>query len=540
MRFRSSCTLTSVTKGRQTDRLHGQAQQLGLRTIQTFVPDGGGRLLEKPWLEMKGIVKSFRGTTALKGIDFDIVPGEIHALLGENGAGKSTLIKVITGAHRPDSGEIRIDGESFPHIPVKELASLGIAVVYQDLQLAPGISIAENILLGSMPSKWGFLVNRKKAQRLAEEAIAKVGVKMNAGQLVGELKAADQEIVAIAKALSKNAKLLILDEPTALLAEDDVERLFDILRKLVKQGVSILYISHRLEEIFSICNRITVLRDGEKVWTRPIQDVTKDQLIEAIAGKLHAEGDLYYKTKIGQPLLQVKALGNPPYYDNVSFELKSGEVIGLFGLVGAGKSELLKGIYGAMKPQTGKVYLRDQLFLSSSPRASIDQGIGFVPEDRKTEGYLPRMPIYVNANLPAYRRIFARSGWIWPKAEKRRAQALVEGFSVKLSSLEQEIDGLSGGNQQKVVVSKWIGAKIKVLLLDEPTAGIDVGARRDIFRVARKLADEGKAVLYCSSYLPEIMEVADRILVMSEGRITGEFDRNERFNDDEIMKAAYQ
>lgn len=494
----------------------------------------------KPWLSMKGIVKTFKGTTALKGVDFEIVPGEIHALLGENGAGKSTLIKVITGAHRPDSGEIHIDGSSFPHIPVKELTALGIAVVYQDLQLAPGISVAENILLGSMPRKAGLFVDRKEAVIRAKEAIAKVGVEMDPNQLVAELKAADQEIVAIAKALSKNAKLLILDEPTALLAEDDVQRLFDILRKLVKQGVSILYISHRLEEIFSICNRVTVLRDGNKVWTRPIEDVTKDQLIEAIAGKLHADGDLYYEAAIGKTLLKVEELENIPHYNKVSFDMKSGEVVGLFGLVGGGKSELLKGIFGAMKPRSGQVYLNDKLFLPSSPRQSIDRGIGFVPEDRKTEGFLPRMPIYVNANLPAYRRIFARSGWIRPRSEKRRARALMEGFSVKFSSLDQDIDGLSGGNQQKVVVSKWIGAKIKLLLLDEPTAGIDVGARRDIFRVTRKLADEGKAVLYCSSYLPEIMEVADRILVMSRGRITAEFHRKDGFRDDEIMKAAYQ
>ncbi|TVX96253.1 sugar ABC transporter ATP-binding protein [Cohnella terricola] len=492
------------------------------------------------FIEMKGIVKKFRGTVALKGVDFEVKPGEIHALLGENGAGKSTLIKILTGAYAPDEGEILVADKSFSSIPVKELADLGISVVYQDLKLAPGVSIMENILMGNLPKKAGMFIDRKAALQLAKEAISKAGVEMDPDTIVGDLKAADQEIVAIAKALSKNAKLLILDEPTALLAEDDVQRLFEILRALAKKGVSILYISHRLEEVFTICDRVTVLRDGSKVWTKSIADVSKNLLIEAIAGSMHAEGDLYYKAPIKDTLLKVEGLSRKPYYQQISFELRGGEVVGLFGLVGGGKSEMLKGIFGDMKPDSGTIYLGGERYATPSPQASINKGIGFVPEDRKSEGFLPRMPIYINANLPAYRRIYARSGWVAPKAEKRRAQALVEGFNVKFSSLEQDIDGLSGGNQQKIVVAKWIGTKIKVLLLDEPTAGIDVGARRDIFRVSRKLADEGKTVMYCSSYLPEIMEVADRILVMSKGRITEEFHRNDGFHEDEIMKAAYQ
>jgi len=492
------------------------------------------------WLEMKGIVKRFRGVAVLKGVDFEIAPGEIHGLLGENGAGKSTLIKILTGAYKPDEGEIRIQNKTFASIPVKELSDLGISVVYQDLKLAPGVTILENILMGQIPKKAGIFVDRQAALREAQAAIAKTGVEMDPYTLVGDLKAADQEIVAIAKALSKNAKLLILDEPTALLAEDDVQRLFGILRDLASKGVSVLYISHRLEEIFEICDRVTVLRDGNKIWTKSIGEISKDQLIEAIAGSVHAEGDLYYETKVNQTLLKVVGLSRKPYYRNITFELRSGEVVGLFGLVGSGKSELLKGIFGAMKTDGGEIFVDGMPFYSPSPRRAIGRGVGLVPEDRKTEGILPRMPIYHNVNLTAYGRNFARSGWVNPRAEKTRAQALVEGFNVKYNSLEQEIDGLSGGNQQKVVVSKWIGTRIKTLLLDEPTAGIDVGARRDIFRVARKLADEGKSVMYCSSYLPEIMEVADRILVMSRGKITSEFVRRDGFNDEEILKAAYQ
>jgi ribose transport system ATP-binding protein len=491
-------------------------------------------------LEMKGIVKRFRGVDVLKGVDFDVAPGEIHGLLGENGAGKSTLIKILTGAYKPDEGEIHIQNKTFSAIPVKELSDLGISVVYQDLKLAPGVTILENILMGNMPRKAGMFINRQAALREAQAAIAKTGMQMDPYTIVGSLKAADQEIVAIAKALSKNAQLLILDEPTALLAEDDVKRLFGILRDLVSKGVSILYISHRLEEIFEICNRVTVLRDGSKIWTKSIGDISKDQLIEAIAGKLNTEGDLYYETKVNQTILKVVGLSRKPYYRNITFELKSGEVVGLFGLVGSGKSELLKGVFGALKTDGGEIFVDGMPFYSPSPRRSIGRGIGLVPEDRKTEGILPRMPIYHNVNVTAYGRMFARSGWVSSTAERRRAQALVEGFNVKFNSLEQDIDGLSGGNQQKVVVAKWIGTRIKALLLDEPTAGIDVGARRDIFRVVRKLADEGKSVMYCSSYLPEIMEVADRILVMSRGKITSEFYRSEGFNDEEIMKAAYQ
>ena len=490
---------------------------------------------------MTGIVKRFKGVTALKGVDFDILPGEIHGLLGENGAGKSTLIKILTGAYRPDEGEIRVDDRRLSHITVKELANLGISVVYQDLKLAHGVSIMENILMGKLPARAGSFVDRKAALAKAREAIAKVGVEMDPHMKVGDLKAADQEIVAIAKALSTNAKLLILDEPTALLAEDDVQRLFAILRDLSAKGVAILYISHRLEEIFALCHRVTVLRDGSKIWTRPIGEITKDQLIEAIAGQMHAEGDLYAEAKIGEPLMTVSNLSKAPYFRDISFELRSGEVVGLFGLVGGGKSELLKTIYGALAPDSGEVRVMEQPHAKPSPAQSILRGIGFVPEDRKTEGVLPRVSIFVNANLPSYGRTFARKGWIRLREEKRHALGLVESFNVKYDSLDQDIDGLSGGNQQKVVVAKWMGTRMNILLLDEPTAGIDVGARRDIFKVSRSLADAGKAVIYCSSYLPEIMEVADRILVMSQGRISGEFRRHDgAFREDEIMRAAFK
>lgn len=492
----------------------------------------------KPIVEMKNIVKRFPGTVALKGVDFEIWPGEIHALLGENGAGKSTLIKILTGAYRPDEGEIVVEGKSYSYIPIKDLDRLGISVVYQDLKLAPGVSVMENILMGRLPKKAGLFIDRNKALQLANDALNRVGVSMDPLQLVGDLKAADQEIVAIAKALSKDAKLLILDEPTALLAADDVERLFEILRDLVVQGVSVLYISHRLEEIFAICDRVTVLRDGEKIFTRAIDDITREELIEAIAGQKQTTEDIYSPAPVRQELLRVEGLNKLPFFENISLQVKSGEVVGLFGLVGSGKSELLKGIFGAMPVDSGRVYLEGKEYRPKAPRTSINNGIGFVPEDRKTEGYLPRMPIYVNVNLPAY-RLFAKTGWIYPAKEKNRALSVIDGFHVKYSSLDQPIDGLSGGNQQKVIIAKWIGSQVKVLLLDEPTAGIDVGARRDIFRVCRQLADKGKAVIYCSSYLTEIMEVADRILVMSRGRIIREFLRSDGFSEVELMKAAY-
>ncbi|MCC5801770.1 sugar ABC transporter ATP-binding protein [Rossellomorea vietnamensis] len=488
-------------------------------------------------IAMNHIVKSFNGTYALKGVDFDVRPGEIHALLGENGAGKSTLIKILTGAYRPDEGEILVGQKSHSFIPVTELGQLGISVVYQDLKLAPGVSVMENILMGSLPRKYG-MIDYKKAKERTREALNKAGIDLDPMTSLGSLKIADQEIVAIAKALSKDAKVLILDEPTALLGEDDVKRLFEILRDLVAKGVSIIYISHKLEEIFEICDRATVLRDGNKIWTKPINQLSNDELIEAISGKVHTNDDVYYPAEIKGEALKVNRLSNQPYYEDITFHVNRGEVVGLFGLVGAGKSEMLKGIFGEMKSLRGEVYLNGSSFKPKSPRDSIRKGIGFVPEDRSTEGYLPRMPIYINANISTYRN-FSRMGFTFPKEEKAHALALLEGFNVKYSSLDQHIDGLSGGNQQKVVVAKWIDQTTDVLLLDEPTAGIDVGARRDIFQISRKLADEGKSVLYCSSYLPEIMEVADRILVMGSGRITGEFSRDE-FDDMEIMRAAYK
>ncbi|WLR51661.1 sugar ABC transporter ATP-binding protein [Bacillus tianshenii] len=495
--------------------------------------------MQKPLVQMKSIVKKFKGTVALKGIDMDIMPGEIHALLGENGAGKSTLIKILTGAYTPEEGEIVVKDKAYNAIPIKELEDLGIAVVYQDLKMAPGVSIMENILMGKMPKHFGLLVNKRKAIRLTQDALVKAGIpEVDPAEKLGNLKMAEQEIVAIAKALSKNANLLILDEPTALLAEDDVQKLFKILKELVARGVSIIYISHRLEEIFQVCDRVTVLRDGSKIWTKPIAEIENEALIEAIAGKMESKEEVYYPAEIKDDLLKVHSLSNEPHYENISFAIKQGEVVGLFGLVGAGKSELLKGVFGAMPPKSGDIYINGKEFKPKNPRDSIRKKIGFVAEDRNTEGFLPRIPIYQNANIASYKNA-AKFGFTYPNIEKKRALEIMKDFNVKYSNLEQDIDDLSGGNQQKIVVAKWKGTDIEVLLLDEPTAGIDVGARRDIFKVSRQLADEGKCVIYCSSYLPELLEVCDRILVMSEGAITGEFTRTTGFVEKEIMTAAY-
>jgi ribose transport system ATP-binding protein len=489
---------------------------------------------------MANIVKHFAGTVALNKVTFDVVPGEIHALLGENGAGKSTLIKILTGVYKPDKGDIHIKDKKYSYIPIKELDELGIAVVHQDLKLAPDVSIAENILMGRLPLKSKLFVDHKKVRDFATEALQKVGLNIDPSTPVNKLKAADQVIVAIAKALSRDAKVLILDEPTAILVEKDVQRLFMLLRDLVSRGVAIIYISHRLEEIFSITDRVTVLRDGQKVWTRSTESISKEELIEAIAGQIHTSGDTYYEVPKADELLKVEKISKAPYYQDISFQLNGGEVVGLYGLVGGGKSELLKGIFGELPIDKGQIYFESRPIKFKSSRYSIKHGIGYVPEDRKTQGFLPRLPIYINANVPGYRRNFARYGWVKKKDEKNRALSLIKDFKVKYSNLDQDIADLSGGNQQKVVVAKWMGENIKILLLDEPTAGIDVGARRDIFIISRKLASEGKSVLYCSSYLPELIEVADRILVMSKGSITGVFSRKDGFKESELMNAAYK
>lgn len=493
-------------------------------------------------LQMKGIVKRFPGTVALKGVDLDVQEGEIHGLLGENGAGKSTLIKALTGAYAPDEGEIIIRGKSYSQISVRDLDELGIAAVYQDLKLAPLVSVMENILMGSLPKRAGGFVDYSTARQQAREALQRAGAEnVDPTGLVGDLKVADQELVAIAKALNKDANLLILDEPTALLGEDDVERLFDILRELGGEAgeVAILYISHKLEEIFSLCQRATVLRDGEKIWTKEVKDVSEEELIEAISGQAQAEEDVYRETSVEEePLLKVEGLTNSPDYEEVSFELKGGEVLGIYGLVGAGKSELLNGIFGGMPADSGKVFLGGDWYRPASPQKSAKKGLGFVPEDRASEGLLERLPVYLNVNLASYSR-FSAAGWVTPAKDRERAESLAEEFNVKYSSVDQTIEELSGGNQQKVLLAKALGNDIKVLLLGEPTSGIDVGARREIFHLTRQLAEEGKAVIYASSYLPEIMEVADRILVMARGRISAEFSREEGFDDLEINKAAY-
>lgn len=489
-------------------------------------------------IELKNIVKRFGNSTALKGINLTIEPGEIHALAGENGAGKSTLIKILTGAYQPDEGKIIINGHSHSFIPVKESEALGISAVYQDLKLAPHLSIMENVLMGRLPVKAGR-IQWREARQLTREALQRVGSDFDPDAVLADLKTADQEIVALAKAVSRDAKLLILDEPTALLAEDDVQKLFEVLRDLTSKGVTILYISHRLEEIFTICNRVTVMRDGSKIWTKNIEEIDEHILVEAITGKVNTEGTYYQKSNIGKPILSIRSLTKEPYYSDVSFDLHRGEVVGLFGLVGAGKSELLKGIFGEIPIDAGELLVDGIQYTPKHPRWAVKAGIGLVPEDRNTEGVLPSLPIFMNVNVSSYMRA-APSGWITRSRDKRRALQLIKDFNVKYDTLEQDITGLSGGNQQKVVLSKWVGTNADILLFDEPTAGIDVGARRDVFKTSRNLVMQGKAILYSSSYLPEIMEVSDRILVLSRGRITGEFIRTEGYDELQIMRIAYK
>ncbi len=472
-----------------------------------------------PLLEMRDIRKSFLGVEVLHGVGLDCNAGEIHAVVGENGAGKSTLMKVLAGVHPADGGEVLIDGtpQSFSH-PVQAQAA-GVAIIFQEFNLLPHRTVAENVFVNREPTRHG-LVDIKAMERRTAELLDEVGeVSFRPGTLVRRLSTAQQQVVEIVKALSLDARLLVLDEPTAALAEHEVEVLFDLLRRLRERGMGMLYISHRLREIFAICDRITVLKDGEHVATEPTANVDTGKLISLMVGR---ELDGYFPPR-GTPEevgdVRLKATGiSTPVLDDVSIEVRAGEIVGLAGLQGSGRTELARAVFGADPVDAGTVEI-DGRRRGRGPRAGIGAGMGLITEDRKLEGLALAQPIRDNALLA----LRALGG----KQRRRLAntvsvQDLARSVELRARSLEQEARFLSGGNQQKVVLAKWLATKPGVLIFDEPTRGVDVGAKAGIHDLMRGLAREGVAILMISSEMPELIGLADRILVMRQGKLAGE------------------
>jgi ribose transport system ATP-binding protein len=477
-------------------------------------------LLEMPLLEMQGIVKQFPGVRALDGVDLDVRAGEVHCLLGQNGAGKSTLIKVLAGAHQPDAGRITWRGEEVSLGNPQAAMRLGIATIYQELDLVPGLTVADNIFLGREHARFG-LSRPAAANRAAAELLSRLGhPEIRATAEVGSLSAASQQMVSMARALSQDAKLIIMDEPSAVLDNEEVERLFEVIRDLTRHDVAVVYISHRLEEIREIGDRITVLKDGRTVATGlPARETPTRQVIELMTGR-----DIEYvfperrPVPEGEPLLEVEDLGLLGTFGGVSFTVRPGEVVGLAGLVGSGRSEILETIYGARKATSGAVRVGGKKLRPGSVAAAVSAGIGLAPEERKSQGLLLGESVTRNISIASLAQ-FVRAGFVARGAERAAAREQVAALEVRPQDVDREVRTLSGGNQQKVVLARWLLRECRVLLLDEPTRGVDVGARSEIYALIRDLAERGVAVVVVSSEIPEVLGLADQVLVVAEGRV---------------------
>ena len=489
-----------------------------------------------PLLRMRGISKSFPGVQALSEVDLELQGGEVLALLGENGAGKSTLIKILGGAHLPDFGTVEIDGETVRIASPQSAQALGIGIIYQEFNLVPGLSARENIFLGQEPSRICFIPSDTESER-ARDLFDRIGVKIDPETPCRELTIAQQQVVEIAKALAQNARIIVMDEPTAALSPREVEGLFKVVRELRSQGIGIIYISHRLDEIDAIADHITILRDGNHVATRSMDDIQRDEMIELMVGRTLDKELPPHKSQPGEVRLAVNDLNRGPKVRNVSFELRAGEIVGLTGLVGAGRTETARLIFGADRRDSGTVELDEKLIHISSPREAIRHGICLLTEDRKSQGLVLGRTVQENFGLPNLRQ-FTCAGLINRAEESDAFASYVKQIRIKIADHEQQARTLSGGNQQKVVLSKWLQRNAEVIIFDEPTRGIDVGAKYEIYQLIHQLADDGKAILMISSELPEILGMSDRILVMSEGSITGEITDVANTTQEDIMQLA--
>jgi rhamnose transport system ATP-binding protein len=478
-----------------------------------------------PLLEVRDIEKTFPGVRALSGVSFEVRAGEVHALLGENGAGKSTLIKIISGVYEPDGGWILIGGRETRFASPEDAKRAGVATIYQELLLFPELTVAENIFLGHAPRAGMGRIDWRAMRARAEALLASLEIDdLAPNQVVGALSVGNRQRVEILRALSHDARILIMDEPTAALTESDVTRLFDIVRRLRARGVGIVYISHRLDEIFAIGDRVTVLRDGAYVGARSVADTNASELVQMMVGR--RIDNLFPKTTvpIGAPVLEARNIVRHPMTKSVSLTVRAGEIVGLAGLVGSGRSELAQTLFGITPAESGEIRLMGEAVTIRSAEAARSKGIAYVPEDRGVQGLVRPMSVLHNFSLAALGAL-SRAGFIDRGAERRMAEEGVQRFRVKTSSVEEIAGRLSGGNQQKIVLGKWLANNPKLLILDEPTRGIDVGAKAEIHRLMSELAGAGVAILMISSELPEVLGMSDRVLVMREGRFVAEFDR---------------
>jgi rhamnose transport system ATP-binding protein len=491
---------------------------------------------QTPVLQLRHATKDFGAVQALVDASVELYAGEAHALVGENGAGKSTLVKILAGVYQPDSGTFEIDGHQVAlHGPAAAQAA-GIAVIYQEPTLFPDLTVAENMFIGRQPLRTGRRIDRRAMRAEAGRTFADLGVPLDPGRIARGLSIADQQIVEIAKALSLDARIIVMDEPTAALSAAEVDRLFDVVRALREAGKAVLFISHRLEEIFAICQRVTVMRDGAQVFSRELAGLTADDLVRAMVGRELAAWQGNRDEHAGPPVLTVERLTREGVFVDVSLTVAAGEIVALAGLVGSGRSEVARAVFGVDRYDAGSVTVRDRELRKGSPAAAMSAGVGFVPEDRRQQGLVMDMSVQQNVALASMGRL-RRGVLIRGKAEHTLAADWADRLTIKYGRLTDPVAMLSGGNQQKVVLAKWLARKPSLLIVDEPTRGIDVATKTEVHQLLVDLANGGVAVLMISSELPEVLRVSDRILVMREGRLVAEYARADA-TEEHIMAAA--
>ena len=489
-------------------------------------------------LRMVNIDKSFPGVQALKSVNLNVGYGEVHALVGENGAGKSTLMKCLIGIYSPNGGEIYFDGKKIENYTTAQALQMGISMIHQELSPILYRPIMENLWLGREPiNKFGF-VDHKQMYKQSLDVLKEIELDEDPRTLMANLTVAKMQMVEIAKAISYNAKLIIMDEPSSALTEHEEEQLFKIIRKLKESGTSVIYISHRLSEIISIADKVTVMRDGRDVGTENIENISLDQIITMMIGRTMDEMYPKLKVNIGEPILQVKNLSHRKYFKNVSFEVRRGEIFGIAGLIGAGRTEVIETIFGIRPKSEGEILINGKPVEINSPRDAIANRMGFLTEDRRATGIFSVLGVDVNMAIPNYDRFVTKFGFVNERAVSESCMKFVNEIQIKTPSLTQKIQNLSGGNQQKVLMARWLMTEPDILFLDEPTRGIDVGAKAEIYKLITMLAAEGKCIVMVSSELPEILGMSDRIMVMHEGRVTAILDNGPDITQEVIMRYA--
>ncbi|WP_040379579.1 sugar ABC transporter ATP-binding protein [Dialister succinatiphilus] len=471
-------------------------------------------------INMIGICKSFGANKVLGGVNLHVRPGEVHALMGENGAGKSTLMNILTGIHRADAGTIMVDGKEVTFKNNKDAEEHGIAFIHQELNIWPNLSVLENLFLMNQPKTRFGTIDFKKMREMAEAKCQEIGIDLPLDEIAGECSVGQQQMTEITRSLMLDAKTVIMDEPTAALTERETDRLFEVMKKLKNKGVSIIYISHRMEEVFANCDTITVMRDGQTISSRPTEETNMDQIVGDMVGRIMSE---YYPARTNVPgdeIFRVEGFTQPGVFRDISFNLRKGEILGVAGLMGAGRTEIMRAIFGVDPHESGKLYFEGKEIHIKNPRDAIRHGFGFITENRKTEGLILDFSIERNIALPSEERL-AQSHVINDKKEFDFSSELSKRLGVKAQDINLPASTLSGGNQQKVVIAKWVGMHPKLLILDEPTRGIDIGAKKDIYDLMNELTAKGVSIIMVSSELPEVIGMSDRILVIHEGRAAG-------------------